>query len=192
MGLGAGRNWHGASGNGVRRQRQIGLTDQPIYGRTGLPNHRLPFPSNPAPPCLRENQSLNSASLANLACSAGQLVAGLWRHVRSPIEHLPTFACRFLGRPRLFASRRLFFLQKLVVTHEPAGLVAAFARDFIPHFADFIDDRVGFHEVWSISSSGVTSSGVKRRKRSLIRRICTCLLALARWTQFQVSRKSIL
>ncbi len=60
MGLGAGINWHGASGNGVRRQRQIRLktehrsTEEPVYRTTVFPP-----PQKPASPCLRENQSFS-------------------------------------------------------------------------------------------------------------------------------------
>jgi len=48
MGLGAGINWHGASGNGVRRQRQIRLktehrsTEEPVYRTTVFPPPQTP------------------------------------------------------------------------------------------------------------------------------------------------------
>ena len=60
----------------------------------------------------------------------------------------------------------------------------------MPHFTKCINYRIGFHVTSPINSSGVTRAGTNNPSNVFIRRMCPNLLALAKWRQFQVSRKS--
>src|SRR5208283_434947 len=84
------------------------------------------------------------------------------------------------------------FLLFHVVGEHPVNVVTVTRGDFHAGGAHFINSRVGvfFHNLVPSKSTGVNSIGIGRPSRSLTCLMWSSLLRLARWTQFQVSRKS--
>nr|VFK01973.1 MAG: hypothetical protein BECKH772A_GA0070896_102486 [Candidatus Kentron sp. H] len=81
-------------------------------------------------------------------------------------------------------------LELTVVFYQSPGIMANRGRYSMAHFADSVDYRIRFHDDSPSSSRGVTRAGTNRPSKVLIRRMWPNLLALAKWRQFQVTKKS--
>ena len=80
-----------------------------------------------------------------------------------------------------------------IVLAQSLGIVSEGLRNATAHRSDFFNKLIGLHDVCSSlqtdNSIGVTNVGTNNPSIVLTCRMCSNLLAFARWTQFQVNRK---
>lgn len=87
-------------------------------------------------------------------------------------------------------SVAILLLQLGVIGDQARRVVVKSSRDAMPHLEDFVDWWIALHGLPPSSSNGVTIDGTKRPSMVLMRRMWPNLLALARCSQFHVTRKS--